>query len=91
MDPKDPHLIVKCAKILMTLPIMVRDFNLGKQYLTKAFEMAPNDGTVLQAIENTVQAYKDIVRYIQKYYSFNVLVNCYFVNFSQKNRNLKQM
>jgi len=50
----------------MTLPIIVRDFNLGKQYLTKAFEMAPNDSTVLYAIENTVQAYKNIVRYIQK-------------------------
>ncbi|CAI6352357.1 unnamed protein product [Macrosiphum euphorbiae] len=60
MDPKDPHLVVKCARTLMTLPIMVRDFNLGKQYLTKAFEMAPNDATVLQAIENTVQAYKDV-------------------------------
>jgi hypothetical protein len=60
LDPKDPHLVVKCAKTLMTLPIMVRDFNLGKQYLTKAFEMAPNDATVLQAIENTVQAYKNI-------------------------------
>ncbi|KAL4131160.1 hypothetical protein QTP88_008504 [Uroleucon formosanum] len=62
MDPKDPHLVVKCAKTLMTLPIMVRDFNLGKQYLTKAFEMAPNDATVLQAIENTVQAYQDIAK-----------------------------
>ncbi|XP_027854457.1 uncharacterized protein LOC114133034 [Aphis gossypii] len=59
-DPKDPLLVVNCARILMTLPIMVRDFNLGKQYLTKAFEMAPNDPTVLRAIENTVQAYKDI-------------------------------
>jgi len=68
MDPKDPHLVVKCAKTLMTLPIMVRDFELGKQYLTKAFEIAPNDSTVLQAIQNTIQAYKDIVRYIQIFY-----------------------
>ncbi|XP_027852845.2 uncharacterized protein LOC114131742 isoform X1 [Aphis gossypii] len=60
MDPKDPLLVINCARILMTLPIMVCDFNLGKQYLTKAFEMAPNDPTVLQAIENTVQAFKDI-------------------------------
>jgi len=64
MDLKDPLLVVNCARILMTLPIMVCGFNLGKQYLTKAFEMAPNDPTVLRAIENTVQAYKDIVRYI---------------------------
>lgn len=60
MDPKDPHLIVKCARTLMTLPIIVRDFNLGKQYLAKAFEMAPNDATVLRAIESTIQSYKDI-------------------------------
>ncbi|XP_025197325.1 uncharacterized protein LOC112596062 [Melanaphis sacchari] len=60
MDPKDPLLVVKCAKVIMTLPTMVRDFNLAKQYLTKAFEMAPSDAAVLRAIENTVQAYKDI-------------------------------
>jgi len=72
MDPKDPLLVIKCARTIMTLPVMVRDFNLGKQYLTKAFEMAPNDPTVLQAIESTIQAYKDIVRYILKFYSFNV-------------------
>jgi len=66
MDPKDPHLVVKCARTLMTLPIMVRDFNLGKQYLTKAFEMAPNDVTVLKSIEKTIEVYKDIVSYTQK-------------------------
>ncbi|XP_025197328.1 uncharacterized protein LOC112596064 [Melanaphis sacchari] len=60
MEPKDPHLVVKCAKVIMTLPIMVRDFNLGKQYLTKAYEMAPNDVTVLKAIKKTVEAYEDI-------------------------------
>ncbi|XP_001944436.2 uncharacterized protein LOC100160066 [Acyrthosiphon pisum] len=60
MDPKDPHLVVKCGRTLMTLPIMVRDFNLGKQYLTKAFDMAPNDVTVLKSIEKTIEVYKDI-------------------------------
>lgn len=50
----------------MTLPLMVRDFNLGKQYLTKAYEMAPDDITVLKAIEKTVQTYQDIVRYTKK-------------------------
>ncbi|XP_022176758.1 uncharacterized protein LOC111038033 isoform X2 [Myzus persicae] len=59
MDPKDPHLVVKCARTLMTLPVMVRDFKLGKQYLTKAFEMAPNDVTVLKSIEKTVEIYKE--------------------------------
>jgi len=66
MEPKDPHLVVKCARTIMTLPIMVRDFNSGKKYLAKAYEMAPNDATVLKAIEKTVEVYKDIVRYIQK-------------------------
>ena len=78
MDPKDPHLIVKCARTLMTLPIIVRDFNLGKQYLAKAFEMAPNDATVLRAIESTIQSYKDIVRYIQNV-TFNILINFFFL------------
>lgn len=62
MEPKDPHIVVKCAKTLMTLPTKVRDFNLGKQYLTKAFQMAPNDVTVLKAIEKTVENYKEMVR-----------------------------
>jgi len=50
----------------MTLPVMVRDFNLGKQYLTKAFDMAPDDAAVLKSIEKTIEAYKDIVSYTQK-------------------------
>jgi len=67
MDPKDPLLVVKCARILMTLPIMVLDFNLGKQCLIKAFEMASNDKTVLKAISEAVNAYyNNIVSYIQK-------------------------
>jgi len=64
MDPKDPLLVVKCARTIMTLPFMVRDINLGKQYLTKAFNMAPNDVNVLNSIKKTVQVYKDIVSYI---------------------------
>lgn len=63
MEPKDPLLVVKCAKTLMTLPSRVRDFNLGKQYLTKALNMAPNDVTVLKAIENAVEALKDVILY----------------------------
>lgn len=62
MEPKDPLIVVKCAKTLMTLPAMVRDFKLGKQYLTKALEMAPNDITVLKAVSNAVEAYKGLVR-----------------------------
>lgn len=62
MEPKDPHIVVKCARTLMTLPIMVRDFDLGKQYLTKALEMAPNDLTVLKAVTKAIEVYKEIVR-----------------------------
>ncbi|VVC32848.1 Hypothetical protein CINCED_3A017811 [Cinara cedri] len=60
MEPKDPLLIVKCAKTIMTLPVMVRDFNLGKQYLTIALEMAPNDRAVFKAIERTIKQYQQI-------------------------------
>lgn len=59
MDPKDPLLVVKCARILMTLPNMVLEFNLGKQCLMKAFELAPNDETVLKAISEAVNPYKN--------------------------------
>ncbi|XP_022166150.1 uncharacterized protein LOC111030787 [Myzus persicae] len=57
LEPKDPHLVIKCAKKLMTLPTMVRDFNLGIQYLKKAFQMSQNDVTVLKAIAKAVEAY----------------------------------
>lgn len=61
MEPKDPLLIVGCARILMTLPIKARDFELGKKYLSKAIEMAPNDVAVLSSIEKTIAHYKQIV------------------------------
>lgn len=57
LEPKDPHFVVKCAKTLMTLPPVVRDFNLGVQYLKKAFQMAQNDGTVLKAIGQAIESY----------------------------------
>jgi len=55
--PKDPHLVVKCAKTLMTLPPMDIDFNLGVQYLKKAFQISQNDGTVLTAIGKAIESY----------------------------------
>jgi len=55
--PKDPHLVVKYAKIIMTLPTMVRDGNLGLQYLKTALQMSQNDVTVLKAIGKTIEAY----------------------------------
>lgn len=62
MEPKDPHLVIKCAQTLMTLPFMVCDFNLGKQYLEKAVIMAPNDVSVLQAVKKAAKAYSETVR-----------------------------
>jgi len=62
MEPKDPHLVVKCARTLITLPRMVRDFKLGKQYLQSAIKMAPNDSTVLTAVTNAINVYNEIVR-----------------------------
>lgn len=64
MEPKDPLLLVNCAKTLMTLPAMVRNFNLGKQYLTTALKMAPNDKAVLEAVGKTIQMYQGIVRFV---------------------------
>lgn len=61
MEPKDPLVIVGCAKILMTLPTKVRNFDLGKMYLTKAMQMAPNDVAVLNSIEKAIIHYKRIV------------------------------
>lgn len=59
MDPKDPLLVVKCARILMTYPNMVRDFDLVKQCLMKASELALNDETILKAISEAEKAYNN--------------------------------
>lgn len=74
MDPKDPLLFVNCAKTIMTLPIMVRDFKLGKQYLTKALKMAPNDKAVFEAVEKTIVLYQEIVRH-HIFIILNIVVN----------------
>lgn len=55
--PKDPHLVVNYTKIIMTLPTMVGDANLGLQYLKTAFQTSQNDVTVLKAIGKTIEAY----------------------------------
>lgn len=61
MEPKDPHLVIRCARTLMTLPLKVRDFKLGKQYLEKALDMAPNDPSVLKAVSKAAEVYKKTV------------------------------
>lgn len=68
MKPKDPLLVVKCAKMLFTLPFLVRDSKLGIIYLKKAIKMAPTDPTVLHAVKIAFEAYKTIVKlYVSKY------------------------
>lgn len=62
MEPKDPLIIVKCAKILISLPFMVRDSKMGIIYLKKAIKMAPTDATVLDAVKMAFEAYIRIVK-----------------------------
>lgn len=62
MKPKDPLIIVQCARILMTLPSMVRDLELGKKYLKDAVEMAPYDSTVLNAVKKAIDIYSEMVK-----------------------------
>lgn len=62
MKPKDPLIIVQCARTLITLPSMVRNFKLGKQYLKDAVEMAPNDSTVLHAVKKVIDIYNEMVK-----------------------------
>lgn len=79
MEPKDPLLIVNCAKTIMTLPIMVRNFKLGKEYLKKALEMAPNDKAVFEAVEKTISLYQAIVSQI--FIIFNIVYNLYLFKY----------
>lgn len=68
MKPKDPLIIIQCARTLMTLPSMVRDLKLGKQYLKDALEMAPNDSSVLHAIKKAIDIYNGMVKlYFSRY------------------------
>lgn len=62
MEPKDPHIVIRCARTLMTLPAKVRDFKLGVQYLEKALKMAPNDPSVLSAVTRAAESFKEAVR-----------------------------
>lgn len=74
MDPRDPLLVVGCAKILIALPDMVQDFNWVKKYLDKALEMS-QDIIVLKTIGETVEAYyNEIVMIFNIYYLYYNLV-----------------
>ncbi|XP_050544978.1 uncharacterized protein LOC126907616 isoform X2 [Daktulosphaira vitifoliae] len=66
MKPEDPHIVVKCARTLMTLPTMVRDIPLGKEFLNEALQMAPNDISVIKAVTNAIEVSKDIIKKSEK-------------------------
>lgn len=62
MEPEDPHLIVKCAKSLMTLPYLSQDnIHLIKQIISIAINKGFNDSTVIEAIEDTIEIYRILV------------------------------
>lgn len=50
MEPNGPLIFVHCARILISLPTIVNDFNLANQFLMKGLRIAPNYLIVLQAI-----------------------------------------
>lgn len=54
MKPKDPLIIVHLAEIVLTLPDITNDLNLGKELLLKGLKMAPNDLTVLKAVARVI-------------------------------------
>lgn len=62
MEPEDPHLIVKCAKALITLPYLSQDnILLIKQMITIAVNMSFNDPTVIQAIKKSIDTFRELI------------------------------
>lgn len=62
MEPEDPHLVVKCAKSLMTLPYLTQDdIFLIKQIITIAVNMAFHDFTVIRAIQKSIAIFRELV------------------------------
>ncbi|XP_050434420.1 uncharacterized protein LOC126841804 [Adelges cooleyi] len=57
MQPKDPHLFVRCAQSLMTLPMVICDTYSAKDILLKALDVSRNDRTVIRAIEKSIRIY----------------------------------
>ncbi|CAI6362031.1 unnamed protein product [Macrosiphum euphorbiae] len=62
MEPEDPHLVVKCAKSLMTLPYLTQDdIFLIKQIISIAVNMAFHDFTVIRAIQKSIAIFRELV------------------------------
>lgn len=59
MEPEDPHLIVRCAMSLITMPYFDQDnVYLVKQILSVAIKMAFSDPTVIEAARKSVDVYR---------------------------------
>lgn len=62
MEPEDPHLVVKCAKSLMTLPYLTQDeMFLIKQIITISVNMAFHDFTVIRAIQKSIAIFRELI------------------------------
>lgn len=62
MEPEDPHLVVKCAKSLMTLAYLPHDnILIIKQMITIAVNMSSNDPSVIQAIKKSFDIFKELI------------------------------
>lgn len=62
MEPEDPHVIVNCAKFMMTLSYFNREnIELAKEIITIAVNMAHGDPTVIEAIKESIAVYKRLV------------------------------
>lgn len=62
MEPEDPHLIVKCAKSLLTLPYLNHDnVHLAKQIISIAINVGFNDPSVIEAVKDTIETYRKLV------------------------------
>lgn len=61
-EPEDPHLVVKCAKSLMTLPYLTEDdIFLIKQIISIAVNMAFHDFTVIRKIQKSIGIFTELV------------------------------
>lgn len=62
MEPEDPHLVVKCAKSLISLPYFDEDnIFFIKQVISIAVNMAFNDPSVILAINKNIEIYGELI------------------------------
>uniref|UniRef100_A0A2S2RB26 Uncharacterized protein n=1 Tax=Sipha flava TaxID=143950 RepID=A0A2S2RB26_9HEMI len=62
MEPEDPHLIVKCAKALITLPYLPHEnILLIKQMISIAVNVSFNDPTVIRAIKEIIDIFRELI------------------------------